>query len=299
MKTATHILSEVIEETLDRDYRQYLVGDLKKPQQLQHIPSGELEIGMSKYTEFSHDTPHWHSESTEFLYILEGEFHIRLLDDGRDLILKRGDFFALPPGTPYASKTPGKTRVLFIKSKAKNDKQTAEVDEALEQWLCADPKFNRKESNNVSLDQLINLLSVYNAEWSHRDKIMWSISFRLFIAALTVIILPYLAVVHKVELPIDEWWFPLLGVLFAIYFLIVSLSYAVRLSAAGDSVANINKLLPSELQRERVAEQNIPLVKKRLNSIFNIRIAYWAPVIMFVLLLFLAILVFCITKKGG
>lgn len=44
--------------------RQYLVGNLKLPQKLQHIKSEDLEIGISSYSKYTEEPPHKHSLAT-------------------------------------------------------------------------------------------------------------------------------------------------------------------------------------------------------------------------------------------
>ena len=43
------ISGQEIDQALRNVTRQYLVGDLQKPQALQHVPSSLIEIGMTRY----------------------------------------------------------------------------------------------------------------------------------------------------------------------------------------------------------------------------------------------------------
>lgn len=129
------IRGEELNGALDKKYRVYLTGRLKKPQtELKHIED-DIEVGMSYYEQFTADTPHMHPVATEHAYILEGCIRLKLLDSGEEYELKAGDFFVLPPNSPYVTKNQAGTRVFFIKSPEGNDKTPVEVDEKTKKWL--------------------------------------------------------------------------------------------------------------------------------------------------------------------
>ena len=127
-----------LDDALTHDYRQYLTGHLGRPQPfLKHIDD-DTEIGMSFYREFRSDTPHVHPVCTEHAYILEGMIRLRLLDgSGEEYELHPGDFFVLPPNTPYVTKNAPGTRVLFIKAPGRNDKTLVEPDAETLAWMRA------------------------------------------------------------------------------------------------------------------------------------------------------------------
>lgn len=132
------ITSEEISTALDKKYRQYLTGRLKKPQkELKHIED-DIEIGISYYKDFTPDTPHMHPVATEHAYVLEGCIRVKLLDgSGEEFEINKGDFFVLKPGNAYATKNQAGTRVLFIKAPEGNDKAPVEIDEETKKWLSA------------------------------------------------------------------------------------------------------------------------------------------------------------------
>ena len=66
------IESREIAKAMEGVTRQYLVGNLKLPQKLQHIKSEELEIGISSYPKYTEEPPHKHSKATEYQYVLSG-----------------------------------------------------------------------------------------------------------------------------------------------------------------------------------------------------------------------------------
>jgi mannose-6-phosphate isomerase-like protein (cupin superfamily) len=127
-----------IGDALNKEYRQYLAGDLKKEQK--HLPFilDDIEVGMSYYQQFTADAPHMHPIATEHGYILQGAVRVKRLDkDNEEYEFHTGDFFVIQKGIPYASKCMAETKVLFIKSPGINDKTVVEIDEAAQKWLSA------------------------------------------------------------------------------------------------------------------------------------------------------------------
>ena len=49
MPKISKISGEEIDRALENVTRQYLVGDLQKPQTLRHVPSSLIEIGITRY----------------------------------------------------------------------------------------------------------------------------------------------------------------------------------------------------------------------------------------------------------
>lgn len=137
MKTKTSdiaILRDEIDSSLEQVFRQYLVGNLKNPQILNHFED-DIEIGISNYSTFKADIPHKHPVCSEYNYILEGTSKVLFLDDWTECIFHAGDFYSIPKNTPYASKHMAGTKVLFIKTPSINDKTKVDIDSKLEQWL--------------------------------------------------------------------------------------------------------------------------------------------------------------------
>ena len=132
------IRKKTIEEALDKEYRQYLSGHLSRPQPYLDNLESNTEVGISYYTEFTADTPHVHPICTEHTYVLQGAVRMLILGEVKEeLEIAEGDFFVLPPNTPYATKNAPGTKVLFIKSPGTNDKTLIPVDEETRQWLSS------------------------------------------------------------------------------------------------------------------------------------------------------------------
>ena len=96
-KKIYYVKKEVIDKALNKEYRQYFIGELARPQILDYLEQVDLEIGTSLYREPKADTPHMHSKTSEILYILKGIYKILDIDKNEEYILNEGDFFVLPP----------------------------------------------------------------------------------------------------------------------------------------------------------------------------------------------------------
>ncbi|HLL02065.1 MAG TPA: 3-hydroxyanthranilate 3,4-dioxygenase [Myxococcaceae bacterium] len=71
-------------------------------------------------------------ESEEFFYQLEGDINLRIIEDGkpRDLPIREGDIFLLPPRVPHSPQRPAGTVGLVIERK----RQPQELDGFA--WYC-------------------------------------------------------------------------------------------------------------------------------------------------------------------
>jgi mannose-6-phosphate isomerase-like protein (cupin superfamily) len=130
-KIAAAALSEALETTS----RQYLVGNLQKPQLLEHIHDEQVEVGVSFYKEFTADQPHYHPTVSEYQYVIEGSSYIKNLQTNEIIKLEAGDFYIVKANTPYAQKNMPNTKILFFKHPGLNDKIPVEVDKETEIWM--------------------------------------------------------------------------------------------------------------------------------------------------------------------
>ncbi|SHG91339.1 cupin domain-containing protein [Ornithinibacillus halophilus] len=131
------ITSKEISESLEGTNRQYLVGNLKKPQLLKHIFDENIEVGISHYKTFTADEPHFHSTVTEYQYVINGSSKIKNLLTNEIIDLEAGDFYIVNTKTPYAQKSMPDTKILFFKHPGINDKVPIEVDQHTINWLNA------------------------------------------------------------------------------------------------------------------------------------------------------------------
>lgn len=129
-----HIKKQELLNALDKEYRQYFIGNLSRPQILGYLEQGALEIGTSLYKESKADVPHMHAKTSEIIYIVKGTYKILDINNNKGYVLNEGDFFVIPPKTPYASKAMLNTQVLFVKTGG-NDKENIEITKELNNWL--------------------------------------------------------------------------------------------------------------------------------------------------------------------
>lgn len=135
MSNIKKISKETLDNVLQHNERQYLVGNLKVPQMLQHIHDNNVEVGISHYKQFTADKAHIHREVTEYQMILQGYSEIKNLLTEEVIELHEGDFYIVNKETPYAQKSAVNTKILFFKYPSMNDKQIIGIDKATERWL--------------------------------------------------------------------------------------------------------------------------------------------------------------------
>ena len=61
-----------IASSLEGVRRQYLVGDLKIPQKLNHIKKNDVEIGITNYSKYTTEDAHYHTDAVEYQYMISG-----------------------------------------------------------------------------------------------------------------------------------------------------------------------------------------------------------------------------------
>jgi len=115
--------------------RQYLVGNLKMPQALEHIKSHALEIGISSYKTYTVEPTHMHSLAVEYQYVISGWTKYIDTDTMEEFEFREGDFYAIESGVSYAQKCKAGTEILFIKVPSINDKIIVENSPEVEAWI--------------------------------------------------------------------------------------------------------------------------------------------------------------------
>lgn len=125
-----------IEASLASAPSQYLAGVLGRHQELEHLPYGDVEVGLASYDESAADQPHLHPIQREYQYVLSGRVLLRDLDAGTTHDLSTGDFYVVDPGVGHAQKQEAGTRILFFKHPAGNDKVIIAPDAELAAWLA-------------------------------------------------------------------------------------------------------------------------------------------------------------------
>lgn len=142
------------------------------------------------------------------------------------------------------------------------------------------------------IDQTIALMEIYLSEWEHRDELLWTQIFRFFYANLIVTVLPYIAEFLEIKLPpINSKLFPIIGMIMAVVFLYVGISYAIRLKASSDTYVKLMKKLgDEELERNSIKDKK----KYKLGFIFSLPMAQVLVIAMFIALESIAIVLLCV-----
>ena len=134
-----------IEEVLKGVSRQYLAGNLKRPQELEFVRDNQLEIGITDYSEYTTERVHFHAKAVEYQYMLSGWTKYMDVETGKEYEFKKGDFYCIEKNTTYAQKSKKGTRILFVKVPSINDKNVVETSAAIKEWYEAGLKTVRKD----------------------------------------------------------------------------------------------------------------------------------------------------------
>ena len=136
MPKILQITKQEIDHALPNVTRQYLVGDLQKPQALQHVPNSLIEIGITRYeNEGKLEPPHRHKQAFEFQYMMAGLTAYLDLTTAEERVFRKGDFYVIEPGVVYAQKSAPGTEILFIKVPPGNDKAPVDTTPEVEAWF--------------------------------------------------------------------------------------------------------------------------------------------------------------------
>lgn len=124
-----------IDQALSDSTRQYLVGNLQRPQALPNIPSDRIEVGITRYAKSAVEQPHSHTQAFEFQYMIKGYTTYLDVNTGEEFTFSKGDFYVIEPGVVYGQKSKADTEILFFKVPPGNDKVPLPVDEIIACWL--------------------------------------------------------------------------------------------------------------------------------------------------------------------
>lgn len=134
-----------IKKVLENTTRQYLIGKLQRPQELEYIEDEKIEIGITNYNSFNSELPHTHSVAYEYQYMISGYTEYINIDTQEVFKFQKGDFYVISPGLRYAQKSKPGTTILFIKTPPRNDKINIDLDSKVEMWLNQKIKTVRKD----------------------------------------------------------------------------------------------------------------------------------------------------------
>lgn len=128
------VSGQSIESALNISKRQYLVGELALPQELEYLRDSHVEAGITEYKEYTIEKPHYHTTTTEYIYVISGESKYMNVNTREETFVKQGDFYVIHSGITYAQKSNAGLKVIFFKYPSGNDKICVEDDGSLEEW---------------------------------------------------------------------------------------------------------------------------------------------------------------------
>lgn len=157
--------------------------------------------------------------------------------------------------------------------------------------------MNQNASNKNPLssdfDTTISLLNVYLTEWVHRDQILWSQVFKFYYAILIVILLPNIANYLEITLPyLPVILFRLVGLFLSCIFLYISLGYAIRLQAIGETCQKIINILPEDYQRNSFKDKRFKKIP--VGKMLYPKLSYLVCFSLFISLILLSIILMVI-----
>lgn len=123
-----------IENALSSVSRQYLAGNLKRPQELEFIRDENLEIGITYYDAYTTEAVHYHTEAVEYQLMLSGRTKYMDVTNNIEHEFVEGDFYCIEKNTIYAQKSEPGTKILFIKVPSINDKHVVETSDYIRHW---------------------------------------------------------------------------------------------------------------------------------------------------------------------
>lgn len=145
MGTFIKLTKKDIEESLNGVRRQYLTGNLTKPQTLPYVSDKRVEIGITNYNTYTTEDVHFHTVATEYQYMISGWTKYKDINTGEEYEFKAGDFYCIKNNTTYAQKSKKGTRILFIKVPSINDKIIVEINEDVRKWYHDGLKTTRTD----------------------------------------------------------------------------------------------------------------------------------------------------------
>lgn len=131
------IKNDDIKAVLETTNRQYFVGNLARPQIIEHISDERIEIGISSYDVPTVEPAHKHSIATEYQYVISGITEYMDVDTNEVFRFTTGDFYAILPQTAYLQKTDCNTKILFIKVPSINDKIIIKCSKSQNEWATS------------------------------------------------------------------------------------------------------------------------------------------------------------------
>ena len=131
MKTVN---GQQVRETLFKQIRIYLCGDLSEPEDFEFVKNDGLEIGISHYDEYTAEKAHLHKWNHEYNIIRSGAVKVYVFNEHKEYEFHQDDMYVIEPEIEYVTKALKGTEVLFVKCPGGNDKELLPVTYAILSW---------------------------------------------------------------------------------------------------------------------------------------------------------------------
>ena len=107
-----------------------------------------------------------YEDGAEFFYQVEGDITVRVIEDGkpRDIVIKEGEIFYLPPNIPHSPQRPADTVGLVIERK----REPKEYDSF--QWYCENCGEKLHEETIKLTDIGSQLPPIFEKYWGDESK---------------------------------------------------------------------------------------------------------------------------------
>ena len=117
-------------------------------------------------------------------------------------------------------------------------------------------KRQQRKFHIHNTEELLHLMEIYLSEWEHRDSQFWSQAFMYFMAALTIIVLPFFKFWEGTDLfeKLPRAIFPFVGAIMSFFFLCIMFGYCERMRASHDIYSKLICRLPHQYRREKLNE---------------------------------------------
>ena len=131
MKTVN---GQQVRDTLSKQIRVYLCGDLAEPEAFESVKTDGLEIGVSHYDVNTAEKAHFHKWNHEYNVIRKGAVKVYVFNEHKEYEFHQDDMYVIEPGMEYVTKAIAGTEVLFVKSPGGNDKELLPNTDAILSW---------------------------------------------------------------------------------------------------------------------------------------------------------------------
>lgn len=123
-----------VRDTLSKQIRVYLCGNLSNPEDFEYAKTDGLEIGVSHYDNYTAEKAHLHKWNYEYNIIRCGTVKVYVFSEHKEYEFHQDDMYVIEPGMGYMTKALAGTEVIFVKSPGGNDKELLPVTDAIRSW---------------------------------------------------------------------------------------------------------------------------------------------------------------------